>query len=114
MRGGIVAIGVILVFIGFAPWVLPLVGVVAAPALGFDSFSNLSGVVLFLCCLSPALLAAGSMVFLAGLVAKSPEEIEALKRPQVVYVQQAPVWPPPPVPPAQPPQPPRPPSPPTG
>jgi len=107
MRGGLVAAGVILTFIGLAPWLIPLLGMVVMPGFGFDSFSNLSGIVLLLCCLSPALIAAGFMVFLAGLVGKSREEIEALNRPQVVYVQQAPSWPPaaPPTRPAAPPSP---------
>ncbi len=111
MRGGIVAVGIILVFLGLAPWIPAVLGAVVAPALGLGAFGTLTALSVVFCCLSPVLVIVGFLVFLAGLVAKSDAELAAMRPiyyappsapPQVVVIQQ----PSPPTPPARRPPPP--------
>lgn len=105
-----------MVFFGVMPWIPAALGVYVAPALGFGAFSALTAISVALCCLSPALVVCGFLIFIAGLVARSPEELAAMRPifyappqapppapPQVVVVQPPPRErePPPPPPPGR-------------
>jgi len=100
MRGGLVAGGIVMVFLGFSWWyVLSAVGQLA-PGVNVGILDAL-----WLVCVVPiVLMVIGSMVFIAGLVGKSQAELDAMRAvgPQVVYVQAPPPqqgWRPPPPPP---------------
>ena len=102
VRGGITALGIIFVFLGLSPWVPVVIGAWAAPQLGLGSVTSLTGITVFVCCLSPVLVAVGFLIFIAGLVAKSPAELAAMRPwippqapPQVIYVQAPPPHSPP-------------------
>ena len=99
MRGGLVAGGIALVFVGFSWWYV--LGALARLAPGASV--GIMDAVWLVCVLPIVFIIIGFMVFVAGLAGKSQAELDAMRPqyfpmtqapPQIVYVEAPPRAPP--------------------
>lgn len=104
MRGGMVAGGVFLVFLGFSWWYV----LAFAFRLGVPGATvGIMDAVYLVCVLPIVFIIIGFMVFLAGLIGKSQAELAAMRAPYPMFPMPYPVQPPPMILVQQPPSPPQ-------